>query len=129
MSLWTTPEVESCQCKPLLQYWPLISCCEVIQKLPLLPYCSHCLWRVTSSLEPQTLRRSPLLLIPIQITMENIHTLMLLNGLSFFRGRIKEHSKKNNLVMTKKCPQTDAVFALEFSSHPELVTSNEASWA
>ena len=55
------------------------------------------------------------------------HTWMLLNGLLVSWGRkSKSIQRENNLAMTKKCPQTDAAFALEFSSHPKLVTSNGA---
>lgn len=56
-----------------------------------------------------------LLLILIQIAMDNIHTLMLLNGLSFFGGRIKEHSKEKQLgddkeMSTNRCSLCFGIF-------------------
>lgn len=100
MSLKTTPEVEFCQCKPLLQSWLLGSCCEVIQKLPLLPCCSLCLWRVTSPVEPHRLRPAPCYWCPSSSPW-TASTLMLLNELSFQEAP-KNIQRKNNLVMAQK---------------------------
>lgn len=44
-------------------------------------------------------------------------------------GESKNIQRRNNLAMTKKCPQTDAVFNLEFSSQPMLIISIGTLWA